>query len=151
MSNFGIYIESVANHAISRPAMCAANTALVMPEIDDVSLFYQEIGKKPEKTNFGMFNSTDVWFFEGNLVVTFLDGLNFATKAVNNKKIYYYFGLEDNVNLFSLLSATSNSNVWLIANNEDSAEYLRTKINKEPICICPDLSDVPLYMNGVSV
>lgn len=140
--NFGIFIDNVGDHEVSAAAFKTANYASSSPSYGDVSLFYQDIGKKPEKTNFGMFNSTDLWYFSGSLVVTFLDGLKFAVNTVNKKDVYYYFGLEEKNDLFGLLSALSDSNVRVIANSVENAEYIKRKTGRLPFAICTDLADV---------
>ena len=136
MNNFGMFVEHVGDHNVSIGAFEATNSAL--EKFDDVSMFFQDIGPKPSKNNFGMFNATDIAHFSGKLVVTFADGLKVVKKEVNKRKVYYYFGLEKNKRIYDLLESTDN--VEIICKEVD-APYVRTKLGREPI-ICNDLSKV---------
>ena len=139
---FGIYVENVGNHEISKPAFEAANTAVELPTYDDVALFFQNIGKKPLPNKFGMFNSTDIAYFTGSLVVTFLDGVKGTLKEVNDRAVYYYYGLEETKDLFGLLAAVGDPHVKVVANNKENFDYIRRVTGVEPIAICDDLKNI---------
>lgn len=146
--NFGIYIENVGDHDISAPAFEAANSAVDSKDFIGSALFFQNIGKKPLQNRFGMFNSSEACHFTGKLVVTFLDGMKNIVKEVNDRHIYYYYGLEQKKDLFGLLSVVNNSSVQLIVNNKENFDYIKRVTGITPIAICENLTKITETISG---
>ena len=95
------------------------------------------MGRKPTKNKFGLFNSSDICFFNGELVVTFLDGVKSAVKEINNRNIYYYYGLEKNNDLFGLISVSNDPHVKIVVKDREDYDYVKRVTGKEPIATAP--------------
>ena len=145
--NLGIFIENIGDPDVGTQAVRTANKAMTIPTFQDVSIFYEDVGKQSEKASCGLFNSTDLPFFKGNLIVTFMDGLQFAINNVADNKIFYYFGLETKPDLFGLLSALNNTNVSVIAKDVKSFEYIQKKTARKPIGICGNMQEILTLMD----
>ena len=144
--NFGVFIENIGDNRVSVPAYKAANKAVSSPKFKDASLFYQDVGHCPEKRQFGIFNSTDICHFKGALVVTFLDGLKSVLKEVNNRDLYYYFGLEEKKDLFGYLQYLRDENVTILAGCDD-VEYVKRKLCRPDVITCENLENVVDIIN----
>ena len=55
-------------------------------QVDNVSLFYEDIGPCAVNPKFGVFNATDLWHFTGYLIVTSLDGVSKVLNTINKFK-----------------------------------------------------------------
>lgn len=120
--NFGFYIKSLSNEKQLNFINNTIASAIDDNGIDDYSLFYDGVGFIPYIIPCGLFNSTDLWNFNGNLVVMNSDCAKKAIKIVNNIKIFYYYGWED-IDVFSLLYL-KNSNVNFICTTNDESKKL---------------------------
>lgn len=138
---FGIFIENIGESKVAEPAYRAANAAVSLPKFTDVSLFYQNLGHCNVKRSFGIFNSTDICYFEGALVVTFLDGLKSVSNEINNRSVYYYYGLEDRKDLFGYLRYLQDKNVKVLA-GEGDLEFVKKKLCRSDVIRCNTLEDV---------
>jgi len=121
--NLGFYIDSLGKTDTTCALYDALNAAVEHDGVDDVSLFYNNVAFNDSPTNFGLFNSTDIWHFTGNLVVSSLSSLAFAQQVVNKFTIYYL--VEDvGENIFKLILATDNVKV-LVKDAEGAAHFYR--------------------------
>lgn len=136
--NLGIFLQDMAHREITEKCFELANDAV--GKYDDVSLFFQDIGPKPSKANFGMFNSTEIWHFKGELIVTFLDGLKLVNNIPNDQSVVYYFSLSNyNKDLFGLLENLTDR-VTIIASDPVSYDYIKRVTGNKPISVVGDLS-----------
>jgi hypothetical protein len=134
--NLGIYIETLSNHEQLEDAVNILNTSLENKSIKDGSIFYDGIGFNPFKTNCGMFNSTDLWNFNGTLITTSLGCLVTAKNIANNIKLYYYHGLEQKQpKVLDLLLALNNCDANIICNNEENSKYIHRTTGKQALGI----------------
>lgn len=139
--NFGLFIENIGDSRISIPAYRATNLAVSSPKFKDASLFYQDVGHCAEPRTFGIFNSTDICHFKGVLVVTFLDGLKAVANEINNRKVYYYYGLNGRGELFGNLAQLRDGSIKVIAHEKD-VEYVKKKLGISNVIECNNLEDV---------
>jgi len=144
--NFGVFIENIGDSRVSVPAYKAANKAVSSRKFKDASLFYQDVGRCSEERTFGIFNSTDICHFKGSLVVTFLDGIKSVSNEINNRDLYYYFGLEKNRDLFGYLQYLRDENVTILAGGSD-VDYVKRKLCRHDVVTCENLEDVVDIIN----
>lgn len=120
--NLGIYLPSLADTDQLRDIYEGLNN-IDNNKISDISLFYDDISHNPFDMKCGIFNSTDLWNFRGNLIVTSINCLYSAKNIVNNINIIYYYGLEDKKNLFLSIDSFKIPNK-IICKNEESSKYI---------------------------
>jgi hypothetical protein len=139
--NVGIYIDTLVNtKQLEMVALCI-NDAIEKKLVKDASIFYDDVGHNPFNIKCGMFNSTDLWNFSGNLIVTSLNTALKSINIVNNLNLFYYYGLENKPNTLDLLHVLEN-NLEIICNSDsDAAEIYRTT-GKQPLGISNNFQDI---------
>jgi hypothetical protein len=151
MQNIGIFIENIGDYEISNDAFEALNS-VDRAKVKDRALFFENVGPKPTNADFALFNSTEVWHFTGNLIVTFLEGLKFLNSTVNNKTIFFFYNSKEqaaNKDLFGLIEAIGKDNVYIAVKDEkDHAEVLRLT-GDTPIIIAPDLKVLVMLISNM--
>ncbi len=138
--NLGIYIDSLSNKALLSEVNDLIAQNINKKEIYDISVFFNEIDFNPYRINCGIFNSTELWSFSGELVVTSLNSLATANKIVNNINLYYYFGLEEKPNVFQLIELSKISKI-VCRSEKDKKEFYRLT-GKSPLGISSNLEEV---------
>lgn len=95
----------------------------------DISVFYDDIGFNPIQPKFALFNSTDMWYHTGYLVLTSLQGVAKSLKTINKfKPVFLYDSKETDI--FGIIN-TFNIMKIIVRNNKDF-EYVQRICNKEP-------------------
>lgn len=120
--NLGFYINSLGNHAQLQNISNVINSSLGN-DIEDASIFFDGVAHIPFKINCGLFNSTDLWNFNGCLVVTSLDNAFTAFKIVNNIELFYYYNWETRLNVLLLIKLLNN-NIKVICRSKEDADNL---------------------------
>lgn len=138
--NLGIYIPSISD-ANLKDICETINFSLDNKKVSDASLFYDDISHNPFYLKCGTFNSTDLWNFSGNLIVTSISCLYSARNIVNNINIIYYYGLEDKKNLFLLLDAIKIPK-QIVCKNEESANYIHRISGKRVDCVATNFKEL---------
>jgi len=132
MTSIAFYIENQNSQPDNTLVYQALNQAVEEGYVTDANLFYNNIDYNPTHCKFGIFNSSDIWHYTGNLVTTSLENLVTAASSVNKFKLCYLFDSKQNNNLLSLLGSIKYPT---IATDEDSSkEYYRLTGNK-PVLI----------------
>ena len=132
--NLGFYVHTTSDTPLNRDIYNLLNEAVEEGVVDDASLFYNEIDYNPMEKKFGTFNSTDLWSFNGTLVVTTLNSVPLANKVVNKIKLIYLYtksGMEKgNIGqLMEMINLSKNISV-ITSDEEDKKEFYRlTKVN----------------------
>lgn len=123
--NLGIYISTLTDTNQLSAINSLIDNIINEKSVHDISIFYDDVAFNPNNIKCGMFNSTDLWSFNGNLIVTSLDGLQTALKVINNINIFYYHGWEQNKNVLSLVMLTRKKVNIICKSEEDSKEIYR--------------------------
>lgn len=140
--NLGIYIPSFLNiEQIKSISDLVEKQIIGNKQVHDVSIFYDDIGFNPSNTKCGMFNSTDLWSFNGNLIVTSLKGLNTSLNTVNNINIFYYYGWEDEKNIFNLMTSVKD-NIKIICKSAKDAKEIYRLTGKKPLGISENFDNI---------
>jgi hypothetical protein len=139
--NIGVYLHSLADTQQLKCAGDFINSCVELDHVSDASLFYNDVGANPFKIGAGMFNSTDIWNFNGILIVTSLECLISANKIVNNFKPYYYYGWEKHkINVLDLISNTKN--IDIICNHNNDAQYIFRVTGKPNTKVCNNFENI---------
>ena len=81
--NIGVYVSDFSNQEQMQGIADNLNSAISSKTVVDASLFYDGVCHNPVNLNFGLFNSTDLWNFDGSLIVTNLNSLVNSLNIVN--------------------------------------------------------------------
>lgn len=133
----GFYVDKVAETELNKSIYKLLNNAIIKNEISDGCLFYNEVDFCSSKKMFGTFNSTDLWFFSGTLVVTALSLLPLASNIVNKIKMVFLYDKStmQKGNVGELLDLISiNKNIKILSRDEESEkEFFRLTGKTAPV------------------
>lgn len=116
------YVDSLAESELNTKIFNFLNQATNNPNINDVSLFYNNINFNSNIAKFGIFNSTDLWNYTGLLVATTVDNVNFAKKIANKFKLVYLFTKQKfNIHLMDIIKDVE----VIVSSEEDQKEFFR--------------------------
>lgn len=140
--NLGIYIPSLSNHQELQSISNAMNNAISNKIVNDASLFYDSVSYNPFQFKCGLFNSTDLWNFNGKLITTALSTTLSALKIINNIDLYYYYGFEERISPLSLLYLLNNSGIKFISNNETTSNDLYRKTGHKSLLTSDSFEEI---------
>lgn len=123
--NLGIYIQNLNDKQQLEIANNLIKFSISNGIADDGCIFYDNVGPVDGSIQCAMFNSTDIWNFNGQLVVFSLDCARYALKIINKFNIYYLYGLEP-VNILNLLDLLNKDIRVVCASKDLKKEYYRT-------------------------
>ncbi len=138
--NLGIYVSNIGDQAHMQHVAECINNSLLNKRVEDASLFYDNIGFNPFNIRCGSFNSTDIWNFNGDLIINNLNSLRSALNIVNDIDVYYYHGWEE-INVLQLLSVIGK-NFKVICNSQDSANEFYRLTNTEPLGVIENYNGI---------
>lgn len=138
--NLGIYISSLSDQEQLSHINSLVSENINNKFIYDISIFYDGIDFNPNNTMCGMFNSTDLWSFNGNLIVTSLDALATAKKVINNINLFYYHGWKQEKNVLRLISLTIGTSI--ISKSEQESEEIYRLTGIQPIGISDNFNNI---------
>jgi hypothetical protein len=133
--NIGIYIDSMSDKNILESISEFVKNK--DSSISDISIFFNTVDFNPYTINCGFFNASELWSFSGNLIVTSLDCLATANKVVNDISLFYYFGLENEYNIFKLIEHSKSNNI-ICKSDKDKQELFRIT-GQNTIGVCENL------------
>ena len=145
--NIGVYVSDFSDQDQINGIADELNKAISNRTIIDASLFYDGICHNKVKCNFGLFNSTDLWNFNGSLVVTNLNSLINALNIVNKINIYYYYGWENKPKVLDVLFGISRG-VKILCKNEEDASYIRRITGQYPIGLSKNFENIVGLLKG---
>jgi len=121
--NLAFYIDKLGQDNLNEKIFECLNSAVKNNTVSDASLFYNDIDYNPYQSNFGMFNSTDIWNYTGVLVATTIDNAMFANRVINKFKLYFLYRKNQRSNLLYLLQISKN--IAMICIDEESKQELK--------------------------
>lgn len=138
--NLGLYISSLSDHnqLIDISKLINDN---IGSRLDDASIFYDNVSFNPFKIKCGIFNSTELWNFNGTLITTALNTTLTSLKIVNKIDVYYYYGFEEKISPLSLIYLLKQ-NVKIIAKTQKDADDLYRKTGAKAYCVANDFQDL---------
>jgi hypothetical protein len=138
--NLGIYVDSLGNTEQLKYVSNIINTS-VGSMVDDASIFFDGISHIPFDIKCGLFNSTDLWNFDGCLITMTLDNAFMATKIVNNIDLYYYYNWESSKNTLRLIELLKN-NVKVICRNKNDEKNLYRITGQKALGISENFNNI---------
>lgn len=139
--NLGIYLKSLVDIEQLKIINKFVEDSVTKNNIYDISIFYDEVAFNPGNTKCGMFNSTDLWSFNGNLIITSLDGLVTSSRVINNINLFYYYGWEQQKNVLGIIEALKN-NVKIICRSENDSKEIYRITGKKPLGISENYENI---------
>jgi hypothetical protein len=130
MYNVGFFIPKIDGSDLNVEIFENLNEALTSKEIAEAVVFYNDVEHNPVTPKFGMFNSTDIWFFTGTLISTSLDTCELSRSAVNKFKLYHLYNAGEK-NLVGALHISQHVE-FITTSPEDSKELYRIT-GKKPV------------------
>lgn len=135
--NLAFYVDKTSDTELNKQIFNLLNDAIDQNLVGDACLFYNEVDFNPGVKKFGSFNSTDIWFFSGTLVVTTLGLLPLASKIVNKINLVYLYDKinEQNkgiVNLLAILCMSDKIKVCT-TDTDSEKEFYRLTGKKIPV------------------
>jgi hypothetical protein len=140
--NLGIYVDTVVDNELLGPISLMLNEGLQSKVLSDASIFYDGIGHNPYPVVCGMFNSTDIWNFDGNLITLSRTTSAKALNTVNNFSLFYYYGWENTKNTIDLLKLAYDDNVNIICRDEEGKKELNRLTGKECVGVSDNFNDI---------
>lgn len=141
MINLGFYIEDLGDPNCIFHISSEINRAKKSSEVLDASIFFDNIGPLNININAGIFNSTDIWNFNGDLIVFSTEMLEKAMNYINNINIYLCYGWKPCQTL-SLLQLVYKYNTPVIALDKNAANNFKRITNKNVISINENLNNI---------
>lgn len=89
--NLGFFIQTNAGTPQNTKIYNFLNEAIESNSLYNASVFFNDIGFNPISIKFGMFNSSELWAFNGDLICTSAENLKKALSIVNDINIAYLF------------------------------------------------------------
>jgi hypothetical protein len=139
--NLGIYIDTMLDTNKLEKINNFIDLAIEDRLFDDISIFYDNIGHNPFNTKCGMFNSTELWSFNGTLIVMSLESLKTTLNIVNNINVIYYYNWDQNINILDLVINSSRIKNIVCRTEKDQKEIFRLT-GKKPIGISDNFQDI---------
>lgn len=129
--NVGVFLNSPDSSEMNVELFNNLNKHVEDSTFQDVSVFYNNIAFNPVTPKFGMFNSTDLWYYTGKLLVIGFEILSSIDSIVNkfDASILY----DGTKNIMKIIDAMNRYNVICV--NRDHYDYIKRVTNKEPILV----------------
>ena len=127
--NLGFYVDSPSQNGVDK-IYEAMNSWIDKGEIDNGNLFYNDIGFSPIQPKFGLFNSTDIWQFTGNLIITSYNAASSIGNVINKFKAVFLYTKQQEKNMMQIIHIF-NTLPFLVTNQEDY-DYIKRVTGKEP-------------------
>lgn len=121
MINFGVYVPHLGDKVLFEQCIAEINRGKKNNTISDASIFFDNVGGIDIPVNCGLFNSTDLWNFNGKLLVLSIESAIKAMNIVNNIELFFGYGW-GNKNVFATLSIVSNPRVRTISRTQELAD-----------------------------
>ena len=120
--NVGFYLESLAEHDKLNLIIkeVSGNT-----KVTDVSIFYNAIAPVPANLPCSFFHVSDMWSFEGTLIVDRIINVVKAKLIVNKFKTVYYFDKINGDNIIDILTHRDKMDLVIVNGEDMESEYIR--------------------------
>lgn len=126
--NLGFYIDSQQQSETVNKIYNTLNSLVESNKVDNASLFYNDIDFNSVIPKFGCFNSTDVWHFTGNLIISTIKNALSLDKVINKFKPFFLYDGEKNSAL-ELIAISSQ--MPIIAQTQEDVEYIKRVTGSE--------------------
>lgn len=133
--NIAFFLNRLCDNPLNHSIIECLNEAVQHEDIKDASLFFVNVGPVSKPVKFGMFNSTDVWNFSGNLISTSISGIGYLQNVANKTKIVYLFSHENNT--LGLIHISRQIPILVTTEDEQKEVFRLTGITPRLISLTP--------------
>jgi len=133
--NLGIYLQTIQLTESLEYSVKNINEGIENGSLRDASIFYDSIGPNPLRVKCGCFNSTDLWSFTGDLIVTATDTAKTARNIVNKFNMYFYYGWDTTKDTMGLIDIVTDERIKSICRNEEESKELYRLTGKKCVGI----------------
>jgi hypothetical protein len=130
--NLGFFIDSPSQSSATE-IYESLNKWIESGQIDNGSVFYNDIGFIPVSPKFGLFNSTDIWQFTGDLIITSYRAASSIGNIINKFKAAFLYTKQEEKNIMQIIHIC-NTLPFIVSNQEDY-DYIKRITGKDPILI----------------
>ena len=127
--NLGFYIDSPSQKGADE-IYKSMNNWIEEGSIDNGNVFYNDIGFNKTQPKFGLFNSTDIWQFTGNLIITSYNAASSIGNVINKFKSAFLYTKQQEKNIMQIIHIF-NTLPFIVSNKEDY-DYIKRITGKEP-------------------
>jgi len=127
--NLGFYVNSSSDGSAQEIYECL-NKWIENKDIENGSLFYEDIGFNSITPKFGLFNSTDIWQFTGNLIITSYNAASSIDSVINKFKAAFLYTKQQEKNIMQIIHIF-NTLPFIVRSKEDY-DYIKRITGKEP-------------------
>tara|TARA_B100000287_G_scaffold272846_1_gene256996 strand:- start:31 stop:504 length:474 start_codon:yes stop_codon:yes gene_type:complete len=127
--NLGFYVDSPSQKGADE-IYKSMNNWLEEGSIDNGNVFYNDIGFNEIQPKFGLFNSTDIWQFTGNLIITSYNAASSIGNVINKFKSAFLYTKQQEKNIMQIIHIF-NTLPFIVSNKEDY-DYIKRITGKEP-------------------
>lgn len=120
--NIAFFVNKLSDSEQNKAIFQCLNRAVHDEIVSDASLFFTNVGPIGTPTIFGMFNSTDLWNYTGQVIATSIGCIHYAERIANKFKLGYLFSKENNT--LGLIDIAKRVPIFA-ANENDAAECFR--------------------------
>jgi hypothetical protein len=123
--NLGFYVDDCGGSPRNETIYNFLNSNIA--NLDDASVFFNNVNFNPITPRFGLFDATEIWHFTGNLICTTLENFVKANAVANKFKPCYLFDTSDKTqgNLFNLIKVAKSGAKVLVDNPISEKEFYR--------------------------
>lgn len=132
--NIGFYVDTLEGKGATNVAYATLNRWVEGELCSNASLFYTDIGYNPVVPKFALFNSTDVWNFTGNIILTSIASVASVDKAINKFKSLFFYDSQSQVDGFSNVMALIDifNRVPFVVQRSEDFDYIKRITGKSP-------------------
>lgn len=109
--------------------------------ISNANIFYNAIAPMEFDISAGIFHVSDIWSFEGILIIDNVENLKKTKNIVNKFKCWYYYDNENKDNIIEILNNLDLADK-VIADGKDMAKRYKRLFNKEVDCVVDQYKDI---------
>lgn len=137
--NIGFYVNSLSEH--NKLQSIQNELEKNWNYISNASIFYNAIAPVPFNISAGIFHASDMWSFEGVLIVDNIHNLVKSRNIVNKFKCCYYYDKNNEDNFIDILNNVDIAHK-VIANGEHMAKEYKRLINREVDYVIDKYQDI---------
>tara|TARA_B100001564_G_scaffold359171_1_gene379953 strand:+ start:8643 stop:9080 length:438 start_codon:yes stop_codon:yes gene_type:complete len=139
--NVGFYISSLSQGRDLDCIFTEVARYSSSKNLEDASIFYNDVGPYPKPFLCGAYNSVDLWAFEGNLVTRGMDNTSSAIEIVNKFKIYEYCDIKFKDNILLFLKNCDKIN-GIICDDDQTANEVYRISGKKPLGVSNNYKEI---------
>jgi len=140
MINLGVYMNSLGDPTLSKDIFTEIGRGLNENLIEDASIFYDQIGHLEDPAPCGLFHSSDLWNFEGHLLILSISSALRIVNIANHIQIILGYGWGQK-NTLATLKILEDKKVNTICHSESLANDFYRISGRQAIGYSPNFKN----------